>query len=190
MTATHGSAQSRFSADRRPTEPFVDTITHPIDLDRIPRRPSFGKRAVRGLARFLIVFCIGVAATLAWQSYGDAAREIIASSSPQLDWLAPPAPAALAQTAPSTVGQTVPATPSPDAQQLTTISVNLVAVRESVDQLAARQEQVADAITKLHEAEQGILNKISVAAPPPTAAPARKPAPVTPPTSLQAPPAR
>ena len=26
---------------------------------------------------FLITFCIGVAATLGWQSYGDAAREMI-----------------------------------------------------------------------------------------------------------------
>jgi hypothetical protein len=35
----------------------------------------------------LISFCVGVAATLGWQSYGDAAREMIASSYPQLGWL-------------------------------------------------------------------------------------------------------
>ena len=50
--------------------------------------------------RFLIAFCVGVTATLAWQSYGDTAREMIASSYPQLDWLAPQA--AVAQTAPTT----------------------------------------------------------------------------------------
>jgi Bacterial protein of unknown function (DUF899) len=44
----------------------------------------------RALSRFLIVFCGGVAATLAWWSYGDAARRIIASSYPQLRSLAPP----------------------------------------------------------------------------------------------------
>ena len=47
---------------------------------------------------FLITFCIGVAATLTWQSYGDAAREMIANSSPELSWLAPRA-ASFAQTA-------------------------------------------------------------------------------------------
>src|SRR6266566_3898978 len=66
------------------TEPSVDATLRPANLkdDRLPsKRPSPGKRASRALARFLITFCIGVAAILAWQSYGDAAREMIASSS-------------------------------------------------------------------------------------------------------------
>src|SRR5690242_1182065 len=58
-------------------------------------RPSPRRRS----SRFLIAFCVGVAATLAWQSYGDAARETIASSYPQLGWLAPQA----AQAAPTTI---------------------------------------------------------------------------------------
>jgi len=57
------------------------------DLDEM--RPSLGKRASRGLVRFLIVFSIGVGATLAWQSYGDVARAMIATSWPQLASLAP-----------------------------------------------------------------------------------------------------
>jgi hypothetical protein len=52
---------------------------------------SLGKQASFALARFLIAFCSGVAATLAWQSYGDAARRMIASSSPQVGWSAPQA---------------------------------------------------------------------------------------------------
>jgi hypothetical protein len=44
----------------------------------------------RTLSRSLIVFCGGVAAALAWWSYGDAARRMIASSYPQLSSLAPP----------------------------------------------------------------------------------------------------
>ena len=71
----------------------------PVDLDA---RPSLGKRASRTLARFLITFCIGVAATLAWQSYGDAARQMIANSYPPLGWLAPQS-APVAQTAPNMV---------------------------------------------------------------------------------------
>ena len=51
--------------------------------------------------RFLVGVCVGVAATLAWQSYGDAARAMVASTLPQLGWLAPqaavaPQPAAVA----------------------------------------------------------------------------------------------
>jgi hypothetical protein len=65
----------------------------------------------------------GVFATLAWQSYGDAAREMIASSYPQLGWLAPPA---------------APDASSPDLQELKAIelkamSTDLAAVRQSVD---------------------------------------------------------
>jgi cell division septation protein DedD len=56
-------------------EPYVD------DRDLVAR-PS--KRASSALARFLIAFCGGVAATLAWQSHGGEARKMIASwSAPQ-----------------------------------------------------------------------------------------------------------
>ncbi len=51
--------------------------------------------------RFLVGVCVGAAATLAWQSYGDAARAMVAGTLPQLGWLAPqaavaPQPAAVA----------------------------------------------------------------------------------------------
>jgi hypothetical protein len=133
--------------------------------------------------RGLFIFCLGVAATLAWQSrHGDAAREMIASSSPQLGWLAPQG---VAQAAPDVAA---PAG-SRDGQQLKTMSLDLAAVRQSLSQLAADQQRMADGITKLQVADQDILNKM--ASPPPAAAPARKPAPVAPPTSYQpAPPVR
>src|SRR5262249_48273013 len=77
--------------------------------------PSLGGRASRGLARFLIVFSIGIGATLAWQSYGDAARAMLANSSPQLGWLAPQT-APLAQTTPSMVVPPAADTASSDLQ--------------------------------------------------------------------------
>jgi hypothetical protein len=125
--------------------------------------------------RFLFAVGIGVAATLAWQSYGDAAREMIANSYPQLGWLAPSA--AAAQAAPTTIAA---ATASLDQQDLKAMSLNLAAVRQRVDQVAAQvaagQEQMTrDFTAKLHAAEQDILDKIS--APQPAAAPARKPVP-------------
>jgi len=154
------SMRSEFPADLLAGEPSVG---------RLPsrKRPS----------RFLITFCIGVAATLAWQSYGDPARETIASAYPQLGWLAPQA--AVAQTAPTTIAA---ATASLDQQELKAMSLGLAAVRQRVDQLAAQvaagQEQMTrDFTAKLHAAEQDILDRISVPAAQPGAAPARKPVP-------------
>jgi len=40
-------------------------------------------------ARVLLIFVVGFAAGLAWQSYGGAARKAIAGWSPRLSWLAP-----------------------------------------------------------------------------------------------------
>jgi len=156
-------------------------------------RPSFGGRASRGLARFLIIFSVGIGATLAWQSYGDAARAMLANSSPQLGWLAPQT-APLAQTTPSMMVPPAADTASSDLQQLTAA---LASMRQSVDQLAAQlaagQQQVADNIAKLHADEQKILQKLSatpqkLSASPPgaTAAPARKPTPATAPPSPSA----
>ena len=186
MASTLSPTRSEFSEDPWPAK-SIDAKIRRAEFKS--GRPSLGKRVSRGLIRFLIIFCIGVAATLAWQSYGDAAREMVASSSPQLGWLAPPA---LAQIAPEMVAPTAPATASPDEQQLRAMSLALAAVRQSVDQLAAGQQQMAGDIAKLQEAEQDILSKIS--APPPrpaaAAAPPRKPVPLTPLPSSQAPPAR
>jgi hypothetical protein len=140
-------------------------------------RPSLGKRASRALARFLVAFCIGVAATLAWFSYGDAARKMIASSSPQLGWLAPQ-PAAQQTASPAAL------LPDQQQQQLNGISLGLAAVRQSVDQLAAQlaagQEQMTREITLLRAAQQDIIEKLSVTPPRPAAAQTQKPVPPTP----------
>jgi hypothetical protein len=154
-------------------------------------RPSLRKRAVRGLVRFLIIFYLGVAATLAWQTYGDATREMIASSYPQLGWLAPQA--APAETAPEMISPNAPVNTS-DSPELKSILVNVAAVRQSVDQLAAQflasQQQMASDIAKLRAADQDIFDKINSALPPrPAAAAARKPAAVAP-LPPEAPPVR
>src|SRR5262249_15114784 len=39
-----------------------------------------------GFARFLLAICIGVAGTLAWQSYGEATKQTIATRAPELGW--------------------------------------------------------------------------------------------------------
>ncbi len=80
-------ALSEFSKARWATERPVNAPLQPTqgtDLDLLASMPSsLGRRASFALARFLITFCSGIAATLAWQSYGDAPRKMIANSSAQ-----------------------------------------------------------------------------------------------------------
>ncbi len=169
MSAT--MTRRRFGVPTDLAEPSIDETSRRADLktDQIPNKePSLGKRPSRTFARLLITFCIGVAATLACQSYGDVARKMIANSSPQLSWLAP-------QDAPAPPNIVAPAAPSPEQQQLNAMSFSLFAMRQSFDQLAtqvaAAQEQTRNEITNLRTAQQQILDKISVPPPRRAAAP-------------------
>ena len=119
-----------------------------------------------GFVRFLMVFFIGVVATLAWQSYGRAAREVIAS------WLAPGA-----------AGQGAPI-PFADASSddLIAMSRSLVTLRDGVDKLAAE-------ITKLQATKHGMPDAASAHLPSSAEVPVQKPAPQAP-TPSRAPPTR
>ncbi len=202
MSAMPSPAQSEFSEGSLPVKPPVEApVIRPADLknDRSPkRRQSLGMRAPLAIARFLITFCVGVAATLAWQSYGDAAREMIANASPQLGWLAPQA-ASVERSVPDAIAPAASAAAAADPQQFNPVSVDLDAVRQSVDrivagqeqitrtvgQLAAGQEQMAREINKLQAIEQYMLYKNSEPPTRPAAAPAPAPKPV--PRPAQAP---
>src|SRR5258708_36156652 len=98
-------------------------------------QPPLRKRASRALSRFLAIFCVGVGTTLAWQSYGDAAREMIANSYPQLGWLAP-RPLPIAQNVPGMIDLAAQA-----AQHLNAMSLDTM--RQSIDRIAAGQEETA-----------------------------------------------
>src|SRR5262245_1850673 len=154
MSAMPSPAQSEFSEGSLPVKPPVEApAIRPADLknDRSPkRRRSLAMRAPLALARFLITFGIGVAATLAWQSYGDAARETIANSFPQLSWWGPQADPAR-QDPPDTIAQAASAAPSPDQPQVNTnaVSLDLDAVRQSVERIAAGQEQITRTVDQL-----------------------------------------
>ncbi len=143
MGAMPSPAQSEFYAGLLPVEPSVEPpAVRPTALENDPfpiGQPSLRKRASRALARFLITFCIGVAATLAWQSYGDAAREMIANSYPQLGWLAPQAEP-VTQNTPDLIALAVRAATSLDQQQLNAMSLDLDAVRQSIDRIATSQD--------------------------------------------------
>jgi hypothetical protein len=165
------------------------------------------KRGSRGLARYLVAICIGIAATLAWQSYGEATKQIIAKGAPELGWspearqmiatsvqwlgLTKP-PAGPENIAPETVAAKAPAIPSLDPAQLQQMTQNLAALRQNVEQLTAGQDQMARQIARLESAVAEVIVKMPAPPPQPPAAPARKPmpvppssrAPAAPPTSL------
>jgi hypothetical protein len=197
MSAMPSPAQSEFSEGSLPVKPPVEApAIRPADLKsgRSPeRRQSLGTRVPLAIARFLITFCVGVAATLAWQSYGDEAREMIASASPQLSWLAPQAaPVAQTDAIEPAATRAVAADPQLDLDAVRQSVDRIVAGQEqisrTVDQLAAGQEQMAREINKLQAIEQYMLYKNSDPPQRPAAAPA--PAPKPAPRPAQTPPAR
>ncbi len=158
---------------------------------RTKRRPS------RGFVRFLVAICIGVAGTLAWQSqaakqmlaakapefgWSPEIKQMIANWVEQLGWTTTPVGAektavhpsmpeaqvaTVAQTVPTGVAPPAPATPPIDPEQVHQIVVDLTALRQTVEQIAAGQDQILRKVDRLQAAGQEILVKIPESPPPP-----------------------
>lgn len=161
MSYTLTLEPSEFSVTWLPPKPSGGTKADAeLKTDR-----SRSKWGLRALARFLMALCIGIATLLAWQPDSDAARETIASSSLQLGRVAPQG-ASIAQTASNAIA---PTALSPGEQQLEAISLDLAAMRQSIDELIANQERMAREIARLQESARYILYKMSE--PPPRPAP-------------------
>jgi hypothetical protein len=152
------------------------------------------KRGSRQFGRYLVAILIGVVATLAWQSYGESAKQIIATRAPELGW-SPEAKQTIAtsiqwigwtkppagpekQVAP--VAQAAPTTPSLDPGQVQQMTQNLATLRQTVEQLAGGQDQMAREIARLETAVAELIAKIPEPPAQPSVAPARKPTPVPP----------
>jgi hypothetical protein len=118
-----------------------------LENERFPSgQPSLRKRASRALSS-LVVFCAGVTATLAWWSYGDVTREMIANSYPQLGWLTPKN-AATVQKAPDRIAPA--ASDAPDRRQLhAMLDDDLHAIRLSLDRIVAGQELITRSIDEI-----------------------------------------
>ena len=158
MTATASPTQSQFS------------IGNPITDN-----PARAKPVSRGFAHYMLAICIGVAATLAWQSYGQATKQIIATRAPelgwspkakqtiaswveQLGWTKPPAGAEIATARPSMpetaqaapVAQTAPDTVAPKAPIAASLDPQQVQqIALDVAALRRTAEQVAASQTKM-----------------------------------------
>ncbi len=150
------------SDQRVGTRPMKPSIRSPrpsgLNDDQVASdRPSIGRRIFRTLTRFIIAVLIGIGATLAWQSHGDAAREMVVARAPSLGWLL---------SVSTTKSPAVAATAPDPVQQLEPLASNLDVVRRSVEQLAAKQEQMAQNIATLQALEEDIRQKVS--SPPPS----------------------
>ena len=160
------------------------------------------KRGSRRFRRYFAVVLIGVAATLAWQSYGESAKQIIATRAPELGW-SPQVKQMIATSiqwigwtkspngpekqAPL-VAQTAPTTPTLDPAQVQQMTQNLAALRQSVEQLAGGQDQMAREMARLEAAVAELIVKIPEPPAQPSVAPARKPTPVPPSSRTPIPP--
>jgi hypothetical protein len=115
------SSVSEFSRSRPATElpnkPRFRTAVRNL-ITRV--RLGLGKMISFAFARVLLIFLVGFAAGIAWQSYGGEARKTVAGWSPRLAWVAP-----------------APASSSGAAERLKATSLALASVRQSVDKLAS-----------------------------------------------------
>jgi len=214
------------SPPRPPVEEVDDllsAINHHLDQETAERKKIYYRLGAienevkrppsRGFAGYLLAICIAVAATVAWQTYGQPAKQMIATSAPKIGW-SPEAKQMIAnwvqqlgwtkqsggaESTPPTVANLskTPPAPPPDPQQLQQIEEHIAAlqqavarqlgdVRVTVQQLTSGQDQMAGQITKLQAADEEILAKIPTPPPKRPATPARKPTPIAPPASSRA----
>jgi hypothetical protein len=146
------------------------------------------KRGSRGFGRYLFAILIGVTATLAWQSYGDSAKQIIVTRAPELgwspeirqmiatsiQWVGWTNPSASLEKQAPLVAQTAPTNPSLEAGQQ-----SLAGLQQTVEQLAGTQDQIARELRRL-ESVVAELNAKIPDSPQTPVAPAPKPTPVPP----------
>jgi hypothetical protein len=190
----------RTSPQQKPAEDVQSLllrISHHLDQEASERNSLYDRlgaiedklkrRGSRRFARFLLAICIGVAATLAWQSYGEEAKQIIATKAPELGWspeakqmiaswvhefgwtksptavrpsaLETPQAAPVVQTAPEPVASKVPAAPSLDPEQMQQLTRSLTTLQQTVLQLAAGQDRMAREMARLEADLVDILLK-------------------------------
>jgi hypothetical protein len=126
MNSSLTSSLSEFSKGREAAEPSTKPSRHRTARNQITAaRLWLGKLVSFVAARGLVIFFVGFAAGIAWQSYGGAVREAIAGWSPHLAWLAPAG---------------APGGSSPDRYKA--MSLALATARQSLDKLGTEISKV------------------------------------------------
>jgi hypothetical protein len=179
------------------------------DLQPVLAKRAPGSQAERraSFVRYVAAICIGIVGTLAWQSYCDATKQTTATTALEVSW-SPDAKlakwvqqlgwtkqtadlenAALwlsARETPQDVAQVITESLD-DAAQRQQTALGLAALRQTVEQIAAGQDKMANEINRL-AADVEMLSKTSAHPPQPRVASARKLMPTPPPPSPRPPP--
>jgi hypothetical protein len=188
-----------------PSAPAVDTTFRPAAVNNVRGvRSSMRTRTIRGVIGFVLALCIVVGAA-AWQSYGDAARQMVAmwipqlarapSASPQDSGLAgqpsppavqasevPAAPEQSAQSAAQGVAPVAAASPTeaPTLQSMVrdvaALGQKVEQLKATIEQLKASQEQMARDVAKGSEAKPSEAKASEQSLRPRTSPPAPRPA--------------
>jgi hypothetical protein len=169
--------RSEYSVVWLPIKRPGDATMPPADDPKSAGRSRVAvERDLRAMSRLFAAFCVGVIATLAWQSCSDAARELVDTSSLQFGGLA-----AIAQTTPEVTAPATFAAPSLDKPHLAAVQENVdqraasqQRVNPSVGQLASAQERITRDFDSLQRIERHAISKISVPLPRPAPAETRK----------------
>ena len=168
------------------TNPSVDTpAARPAKSknDQLPVKSSWRPLA---FARHVIVLLIGVALTLAWQTYGDSARDMVASivfspdkqqyNARSLDLDAIRQGVGEIATSIASIQEIMRSIATNQEQAMRSIAINQERIMRTVDQVTAGQEQMTHEIAKLQAVDQVVLHSSPDPSPRQTPAPVTKPA--------------
>jgi hypothetical protein len=140
---------------RRSIKASTHAAANPKEDRTAISRPAVRRSLRRALIQFVLAVLVGVSGTLGWQSYG---QQMLATHVPTLAWLFSISAAKFSGAAGT------PSDPTP-------VASNLDAVRRSLDQLAARQDQMSQDLATLQALEDDIRQRMSFMPPSPTSVP-------------------
>ncbi len=188
---------------------MTTNVTHSdfFDAEPITKNPPVPTQPSRLLVRYLLATSLGVAATLAWQSYGQATKQMIATRAVDLGWSPeakqriaswveqlgwtklpgeaenapnrPLVPRTAQPTTAATALDKVTTKEAVDPQQVQQMASDLATLRQMLEQVAASQIKMAGDINNLLVTDMEMFLKMPTQ--PSAAAPSRRPIPVAPP---------
>jgi hypothetical protein len=167
MTAIPSPTEAEFPTTSSLVPPSAEaTAARPTNLknEQLPAKSLLSELAPLAFARHLIALLMGVAATLAWQTYGDDARNMIVSAASSHD-----------QQQFNAISLDLDAMRQSVSGLATRVATNQEQLTRSVDQLTTGQEEMTREIGKLQAVEQYLLYKNSDPPPRQASAPAPKP---------------
>lgn len=132
----------------------------PEDVFSTPHPPHPARRRRRSRLALPLMFCLGIAAAIAWDSFGGRIRETLAAT--QMSWMPRLVEQLSLNLPPQHDAAAEPAAPAAgDQQQPSAVSQDLDTVRQSVERIAAAQDQIIRSIGQLSAGQEQISRDIA-----------------------------